>query len=172
MDFIHGACNSTDSKAHAAALTTLSYMGPALVQHQIWTSCCAHVHALLVAGLAAGNAAPEVTSASLCALTALLRACAELDSSLPDEQKSEKKQIKAVATSLQSALPQMLGSVGQMKQKRLGAAAGAMSHGERLDSLMMGDEGRKVPGVGGAGASQHGFKRRPQGGRNSATSFN
>jgi len=69
-------------------------------------------------------------------------------------------------------LLKMLGSVGQMKQKRLGAAAGAMSHGERLDSLMMGDEGRKVPGVGGAGASQHGFKRRPQGGRNSATSFN
>lgn len=113
MDFIARACASNDVTAHAAALTMLSFMGPALVQHQIWAGCGQHVHALLVAGLAAGAAAPEVTSGALCALTALLRACAEAEGSLPDGQATEKKQIKAVAASLQSALPQMLGVVEQ-----------------------------------------------------------
>ena len=113
MAFIQGACSSTDQNAHAVALTMLSYMGPALVQHQIWAGVGSHILSLLVAGLAAGNAAPEVTSASLCALTALLRACAEVEAGLQDGMKAEKKQIKAIAGSLQSALPQMLGCVEQ-----------------------------------------------------------
>ena len=104
MTFIQGACNSSDTPA-------LSYMAPALVQHSIWSTCGSHIQALLMAGLAAGIEA-EITSAALGALTALLKACAELENTY-EEKTIERRQMKAVAASLAASLPQMLGVVEQ-----------------------------------------------------------
>lgn len=110
MTFIQAACAAGEPKAHAAAISVLSHMAPALVEPTFWAASGAGLQGLLLAALAPGTP-PPVMLGALAALASLLSATADAENDAQD--RAERKQYKAVAGSLQGALPAMLGVLEQ-----------------------------------------------------------
>ena len=98
--FIGRACGG-EPRAHASALSILAHMSAALVE--TWGTCGTQIEGMLVGALAPGTA-PEVQAAALCALTALMRSCAERELHSPEER----KRCRTIAASLSSAMPKLL----------------------------------------------------------------
>ena len=105
MEFVRAACASGVPSAHEVALTVIRHMAPTLVDPRGWPTIGKPATSLLLAGL--GTPSGEVSGAALAALSDMLAACAEQESTA--ETGAEKKQLKAVATELAAALPPMLG---------------------------------------------------------------
>ena len=106
MSFIQNACASREPKAHEAAVLVLSHMAPALAEPASWAACGDGLQAMLLAALTA-ETAPQVSTAALGALAALLSATASLEQTA--DSSAERKKCRDVASSLQAALPHMLG---------------------------------------------------------------
>lgn len=100
--FLNAACGSGEPYAHETALSILEHMAPSLISN--WSQHGASMHAVCLAGLAC--AALPVRIAALRLLTALLRACSEFEQLA--NKASERKALKAIATSLSEVLPQAL----------------------------------------------------------------
>ena len=104
----------------------LEHMAPSLVEPSSWERCGQALQALLLDGLDPART-PEVQSAALGALAALLRTCAAFvreadervlgaaDDKVPKQHKAKNvhKQHKATAASLGEALPAVIGVMGR-----------------------------------------------------------
>ena len=100
--WMQSACSGGDATAQATALSILEHMAPALVS--TWHKHGASMHGVCQAGLAC--AALPVRIAALRLLTALLRACSELEHMA--SKAKEKKALRSIAAALSDALPQTL----------------------------------------------------------------
>lgn len=99
MEFVRSACASGVPAAHETALTVLSHMAPALVEPRSWAAFGQPLQALLLGAINPANGADSVNGAALCALAALLQACAEQERDT--DSAADRKKLKGVASDLQ-----------------------------------------------------------------------
>ena len=128
MEFVRRACTAGEPTTHEAALTVISHMAPALIDPLGWAAIGAQLQGMLV-GAMGDSSAPTVSMAALDALASMLSACAAQEQ---DEKSSaERKKLRAVADSLQSALPSVLRvlelAVGANDSTRIGEVLSHLS---------------------------------------------